>query len=69
MSARTMTESTPFEHKVTPRYTEFQMPPELAEVTIQDVYGALVNDALRTRLRDWHALMWSRTKSLGVCRG
>jgi superfamily II DNA or RNA helicase len=50
MSARTMTESTPFEHKVTPRYTEFQMPPELAEVTIQDVYGALVNDGLRNEM-------------------
>jgi hypothetical protein len=39
MSARTMTETTPFEHKVTPRHTEFRMPPELTEVTIQDIYG------------------------------
>ena len=41
MSARKMTETTPFEHKVTPRYTEFRMAPELTEVTIQDVYAAL----------------------------
>ena len=27
MNARTMTETTPFEHKVTPRYTEFQTGP------------------------------------------
>jgi superfamily II DNA or RNA helicase len=27
MSARTMTETTPFEHKVTPRHTEFRMAP------------------------------------------
>ncbi|MEI9813734.1 MAG: DEAD/DEAH box helicase family protein [Acidobacteriota bacterium] len=36
MSARTMTETTPFEHKVTPRHTEFRMASELTEVTIQD---------------------------------
>jgi superfamily II DNA or RNA helicase len=47
MSARTMTETTPFEHKVTPRHTEFRMAPELTEVTIQDIYGALINDATR----------------------
>ena len=50
MSARTMTETTPFEHKVTPRHTEFRMPPELTEVTIQDVYGALVNDIQRNEM-------------------
>ena len=31
MSARTMTETTPFEHKVTPRHTEFRMAPELTD--------------------------------------
>ena len=50
MSARTMTETTPFEHKVTPRHTEFRMAPELTEVTIQDVYAALVNDASRNEM-------------------
>ena len=42
MSARTMTQATPFEHKVTPRHTEFRMAPELTDVTIQDIYAALV---------------------------
>lgn len=50
MSARTMTETTPFEHKVTPRHTEFRMAPELTDVTIQDVYRALVNDVLRNEM-------------------
>ena len=40
-----MTETNPFEHKVIPRQTDFQMPDEIAEVTIQDVYAALTNDA------------------------
>jgi hypothetical protein len=47
MAARTVTETTPFEHKVTPRYTEFRMAPELTEVTIQDIYAALVDDVSR----------------------
>ena len=50
MSARTMTESTPFEHKVTPRYTEFRMAPERTEVTIQDIYAAVVDDERRNQL-------------------
>jgi superfamily II DNA or RNA helicase len=50
MSARTMTETTPFEHKVTPRHTEFRMAPELTEVTIQDIYAALVDDASRNEM-------------------
>jgi hypothetical protein len=47
LSARTMTETTPFEHKVIARYTEFRMAPELTEVTIQDIYTALVVEASR----------------------
>jgi len=50
MSARTMTETTPFEHKVTPRHTEFRMAPGLTEVTIQDIYAALVDDASRNEM-------------------
>jgi superfamily II DNA or RNA helicase len=50
MSARTMTELTPFEHKVTPRHTEFRMAPELTEFTIQDIYSALINDAVRNEM-------------------
>jgi hypothetical protein len=50
MSARTMTETTPFEHNVTPRHTEFRMAPELTEVTIQDIYAALVDDVSRNEM-------------------
>ena len=45
-----MTETTPFEHKVTPRHTEFRMAPDLTDVTIQDIYGALVNDVTRNEM-------------------
>ena len=50
MSARTMTEATPFEHKVTPRHTEFRMSPDLTDVTIQDTYASLVNDVPRNEM-------------------
>jgi superfamily II DNA or RNA helicase len=50
MSARTMTETTPFEHRVTPRHTEFRMAPDLTDVTIQDIYAALVNDVPRNEM-------------------
>ena len=50
MSARTMTETTPFEHKVTPRHTEFRMATDLTDVTIQDTYAALVNDVPRNEM-------------------
>jgi superfamily II DNA or RNA helicase len=45
-----MTETTPFEHKVTPRHTEFRMAPELTDVTIQDIYAMLVDDASRNEM-------------------
>ncbi len=45
-----MAEMNPFEHRVVPRHTDFQMPPDLTEVTIQDVYGALSKDALRNAM-------------------
>ena len=50
MSARTMTETTPFEHKVTPRHTEFRMATDLNDFTIQDIYAALVNDVPRNEM-------------------
>jgi len=50
LSARTMLETTPFEHKVTPRYTEFRIAPECTEITIQDIYGALINDLARNEM-------------------
>ena len=50
MSARAMTETTPFEHKVIPRYTDFRMPAGMTDPTIQDVYAALVNDSARNAM-------------------
>jgi len=59
-SAKAMTEATPFEHRVIPRHTAFHMgsrmpsdPPaadEPGELTIHDVYAALVHDAARNQL-------------------
>lgn len=49
-SARKMAEETPFEHKVLPRYTMFRLAPDLADVTIHDVYSALVHDRQRNEL-------------------
>jgi len=45
-----MAEMNPFEHRVVLRHTDFRMPPDLTEATIQDVYGALSNDALRNAM-------------------
>lgn len=50
MSAKTMAQSNPFEHRVVPRYTNFQMPLSSSDVTIQDVYAALSNDVARNEL-------------------
>ena len=50
MSAKAMAEMNPFEHRVVTRHTDFRMPPDLTEVTIQDVYGALSNDTLRNAM-------------------
>jgi hypothetical protein len=45
-----MTASSPFEHEVIPRLTEFRSPPEMADITIQELYAALVNDNTRNEL-------------------
>jgi superfamily II DNA or RNA helicase len=50
MSARTMTESTPFEHIVIPRMTDFRMAEESDDITIQDVYSGLVGSDTRNEL-------------------
>jgi hypothetical protein len=50
LSARSMTASSPFEHEVIPRLTEFCSPPEQADTTIQELYAALVNDNTRNEL-------------------
>jgi hypothetical protein len=50
LSARSMTASSPFEHEVIPRLTEFCVPPEQADTTIQELYAALVDDTARNEL-------------------
>ncbi len=50
MSARTMTESTPFEHQVIPRRTDFRLPSDPAQVAIQEIYAALVADTARNEM-------------------
>jgi superfamily II DNA or RNA helicase len=49
-SPRAMAESTPFEHIVIPRQTEFSMAPEPADATIHETYAALVRDPARNEL-------------------
>ncbi len=50
LSARSMTAATPFEHEVVPRLTDFCLSPEQADMTIQEVYAALVDDRVRNEL-------------------
>jgi superfamily II DNA or RNA helicase len=50
LSARSMTAVTPFEHEVVPRLTEFCLPPEQIDTTIQEVYAALADDRVRNEL-------------------
>jgi superfamily II DNA or RNA helicase len=50
LSAKAMAETNPFEHKVIPRHTCFQMTPDLVDLTIQDVYRALSVDASRNEM-------------------
>jgi superfamily II DNA or RNA helicase len=50
LSAKAMTETNPFEHRVIPRHTEFQMTPDSGEVTIQDIYAGLSSNTLRNEL-------------------
>jgi superfamily II DNA or RNA helicase len=50
LSARSMTAASPFEHEVFPRLTDFCLPPEQADTTIQELYAALVDDKTRNEL-------------------
>ena len=50
MSARAMTDPTPFEHAVIPRITHFRMMDDSSSSTIQDAYAALVADSDRDDL-------------------
>ena len=42
--------SYPFEHEVVPRLTDFFLPSEQTDMTIQEVYAALVDDSVRNEL-------------------
>jgi superfamily II DNA or RNA helicase len=50
LSARSMTAASPFEHEVIPRLTEFCLPPEQTDMTIQELYAALVDDNTRNEM-------------------
>ncbi len=50
MSAKAMTESSPFQHLVIPRLTAFQMHSGTADTTIQEIYRALAQDETRNNL-------------------
>lgn len=47
MKARAITDATPFEHVVVPRPTDFRIPDEQTEISIQQLYAPLVNDQAR----------------------
>ncbi len=50
LSAKTMTQAAPFEHRVLPRHTAFRLPMESTEVAIHEVYAALMHDDARNAL-------------------
>lgn len=50
MSAKAMTEASPFQHRVIPRLTKFQMQSATDDATIQDIYRALAQDEARNNL-------------------
>jgi len=45
-----MTATTPFEHKVIPRYTEFRTAAEPTDITIHEIYSTLVDDTPRNEM-------------------
>jgi superfamily II DNA or RNA helicase len=47
LSVRSMAAVTPFEHEVIPRLTEFCLPSEQIDTTIQEVYAVLADDRAR----------------------
>ncbi len=50
LSARSMTAATPFDHEVISRLTQFCLPSEQIDITIQELYAALANDRARNEL-------------------
>jgi superfamily II DNA or RNA helicase len=49
LSAREAAERSPFRHLVLARETDFRIPPEVADLTIQDAYAALVTSETRNQ--------------------
>jgi hypothetical protein len=49
LSVRDAAEKSPFQHLLVPKPTDFRMALEVAEVTIHDVYAAMVLDSSRNR--------------------
>ena len=66
LSARKAAEASTFQHLVIPRNTEFSPPDPDGEVTIQDLYAAMVTDAARNDLivRDLTEALQSRRSPL-----
>jgi superfamily II DNA or RNA helicase len=66
LGVRAMTDSTPFDHIVVPQLTDFRMPGDGADATIQDIYSALVTDEARNEsiVRDIIHAMQSRRSPL-----
>jgi superfamily II DNA or RNA helicase len=66
LSARKAAESSAFEHLVIPRHTDFSPPDPDGEVTIQDLYAAMVTNAARNDLivRDLIEALQSRRTPL-----
>jgi len=50
LSARKAARTAPFEHRVIPRFTQFRAPGEGTEVSIHDLYAAMVSDPARNEL-------------------
>ncbi|HKD76916.1 MAG TPA: DEAD/DEAH box helicase family protein, partial [Ktedonobacterales bacterium] len=47
MSQKTMTDATPFAHQMLPCWTEFRFEADQSDMTIQEVYAALIHDTQR----------------------
>lgn len=48
LTAKKLRATQTFEHRVVPRFTDFSVPPEWSDITIQDLYTALALDEERT---------------------
>jgi superfamily II DNA or RNA helicase len=66
LSARSMTAAAPFEHEVVPRLTDFRLPLEQTDMTIQEVYAALVDDRVRNELILNDLIQANRGRALAV---